>query len=112
MMEDSLKRLVRVQRRKYRIISRAEEIQKVIDSIECLHNCSIDVQDHNFPQRTVDANVTIGRCDNDCVDENDVCKDIIEALELVKGKYIKAFEELDAETKKWGEYEKNSCISE
>lgn len=99
-MEDSLKELVRVQRQKYRIISRAEEIQSVIDSIKCLHNCSVSVRNYKFPQGTVDANVAIGHCDNDCVDEDDVCKDIIEALELVKGKYIKAFEELDAEAKK------------
>lgn len=39
-------------------------------------------------------------CDNDCIDEDDVCGDIIEALKAVKGKYIKAFKELDAGAEK------------
>lgn len=99
MMEDNLKELVRIQRQKYRIISRAEEIQNVINSIKIRHNCSISVRNYSFPQGTVDENVAIGHCDNDCIDEDDVCKDIIEALNLVRDKYIKAFEELDAEVR-------------
>nr|DAW73887.1 MAG TPA: hypothetical protein [Caudoviricetes sp.]DAX87284.1 MAG TPA: hypothetical protein [Caudoviricetes sp.] len=99
MMEDNLKELVRIQRQKYRIISRAEEIQNVINSIKLRHNCSISVRNYSFPQGTVDENVAIGHCDNDCIDEDDVCKDIIEALNLVRDKYIKAFEELDAEVR-------------
>ena len=98
-MEENLKELVRIQRQKYRIISRVEEIQSVINSIKLRHNCSISVRNYSFPQGTADENVTIGHCDNDCIDEDDVCKDIIEALNLVSDKYIKAFEELDTEVK-------------
>ena len=56
MTEDNLKELIKMQKKKYEIISKAEELQKVID--------------------------------------------IIEALKLVKDKYIKAFEELGTEAKK------------
>ena len=99
-MKDNLKELVRIQRQKYRIISKAEGLQNVINSMKLRHNCSISVRDYSFPQGAVDENVAIGHCDNDCIDEDDVCKDVIEALELVKDKYIKAFEKLDAEVKK------------
>ena len=81
-----------------------EAVQEVIDLIEYRHNCIICVRDYDFSKKFIEAELEIGRCDNDCIDEDDVCKDVIEALKLVKDKYIKAFEELDTEAKgceKW-----------
>lgn len=104
MMEDNLKELIGIQRQKYRVISKADEIQSIINLIKHRHRCSIGVRDYSATQGGIDENVEIGRCDNDCIDEDDVCKDVIEALKLVKDKYIKAFEELDTEAKgceKW-----------
>jgi hypothetical protein len=97
MMEDNLKELVKLHKRKYEIISKANELQNVIDLIERRCNCIISVRNYNFDKEVIDAKIAIGRCDNDCIDEDDVCGDIIEALKAVKGKYIKAFKELDTD---------------
>jgi hypothetical protein len=96
-MEDNLKELVELYKKKYEFISKVEAVQEVIDLIECRHNCIICVRNYDFSKKFIEAELEIGRCDNDCIDEDDVCGDIIEALKAVKGKYIKAFEELDTE---------------
>lgn len=97
-MEDNLKELIKMQKKKYKIISRAEELQKVIELIERRHNCIICVRDCDI-SGIIDAKFEIGRC----YDEDDVCSDIVEALKMTRDKYIKAFEDLDAEAKKGGE---------
>ena len=97
MTEDNLKELIKMQKKKYEIISKAEELQKVIDIMVRGCNCVISVSDYTLD---MDAKVAIGRCDNGYIDEDDALKDIIEALKLVKDKYIKAFEELGTEAKK------------
>lgn len=95
MTEDYLKELIKMQKKKYEIISKAEELQKVIDLIERRRNCVICVRDCDI-SGIIDAEFEIGRC----YDEDDVRSDIVEALKTIRDKYIKEFEDLDAETKK------------
>ena len=107
MMEDNLKELVKMQKKIYEIISRSEELQKVIELIERRRSCIICVRDCDI-SGVIDAKFEIGRC----YDEDDVCSDIVEALKMTRDKYIKEFEDLDAETKegeKWKIREKKSC---
>lgn len=104
MIEDNLKEFVRAYGKKYEIISKAEELQSIIDLIERRCNCIISVRNYNFDKEVIDARIAIGRCDNDYINEDDVCGYIIKALKMIKGEYIKAFEELDTEAKgceKW-----------
>lgn len=100
MMEDNLKELVELYKKKYELISKVEAVQEVIDLIEYRHNCIICVRNYDFSEKFIEAELEIGRCDNDCIDEDDVCGDIIKALKAVKGKYIKGFKELDAGAEK------------
>ena len=96
-MEDNLKELAKLYKRKYEIISKANKLQDVIDLIERRCNCIISVRNYNFDKEVIDEKIAIGRCDNDCIDEDDVCGYITKALKMIKGEYIKAFEELDTE---------------
>lgn len=95
MIEDNLKELIKIQKKKYEIISKAEELQKVIELIERRRNCVICVRDCDI-SGIIDAKFEIGRC----YDEDDVRSDIVEVLKIIRDKYIKAFEDLDAEAKK------------
>ena len=97
MMEDNLKELVKLHKRKYEIISKADELQNVIDLIERRCNCIISVRNYNFDKEVIDARIAIGRCDNDCIDEDDVCGYITKALKMIRDEYIKAFKELDTD---------------
>lgn len=95
MMEDNLKELIKMQKKKYEIISKAEELQKVIELIERRRSCIICVRDCDI-SGVIDAKFEIGRC----YDEDDVRRDIVEALKMIRDKYIVAFKDLDAEVKK------------
>ena len=99
MMEDNLKELIKMQKKKYEIISKAEELQKVIELIERRRSCIICVRDCDI-SGIIDAKFEIGRC----YDEDDVCSDIVEALKTIRDKYlkeyIKIFEQVDMEAKK------------
>lgn len=99
MMEDNLKELIKMQKKKYEIISKVEELQKVIELIEQRHSCAIYVRGSDT-SGIMDEKFEISRC----YDEDDVRSVIVEALKMIRDKYIKAFEDLDAETKegeKW-----------
>ena len=99
MMEDNLKELIKMQKKKYEIISKAEELQKVIELIERRRSCIICVRDCDI-SGIIDAKFEIGRC----YDEDYVCSDIVEALKTIRYKYlkeyIKIFEQVDMEAKK------------
>ena len=97
-MEDYLKELIKMQKKKYEIISKVEELQKVIELIERRHSCIICVRDYDI-SGVIDAKFEIGRC----YDEDDVRSDIVKALKMIRDKYIKEFEDLDAEARKGGE---------
>ena len=99
MMEDNLKELIEMCKKKYEIALKVEDLQNVIELIERRRNCVICVKDCDI-SGIIDAKFEIGRC----YDEDDVRRDIVEALKMIRDKYIKAFEGLDAEAKgceKW-----------
>ena len=93
-MEDNLKELIEMCKKKYGIALKVEDLQKVIELIERRRSCIICVRDCDI-SGVIDAKFEIGRC----YDEDDVRSDMVEALKMIRDKYIKALEELDTGTK-------------
>jgi hypothetical protein len=94
-MEDNLKELIKMQKKKYEIVLKVEELQKIIDLIEQRHSCVIYVRGSDT-SGIMDEKFEVGCYGN----EDDACGDIIEALKVMRDKRIKVLEELDTEVKK------------